>query len=122
MRVNGYTVKHNERMPFHVMEYLEERIESLANRLERTLGEDYDISFSRSRASEACYITIMREDSGYGHKVSFRNHKNVTGSIYDSVKWLSNYDTWTDCKKEFMKEDLPAIIEELLEQEARDAA
>jgi len=113
MRIGVHQLKHNDRVQYSVIEYLEARMESLVTTLEKKLGDEYCTSLERSRGSEAFYLTIENEKTEEIHKVSFRNHGNFADSMYDSAIFLSSYKSWMECKKQFLYVELPKILEEL---------
>ena len=123
MRIGRYVLKHNERVPFHVLEYLQERYEALERYLEKRLDGKFEVSMDFSRQSESAYLTISEEwEPGKGFcdsfEISFRNHNNYAGSNYDESIILSRFETWTDCKKYFLNERLPQILNKLRNDEA----
>jgi len=112
MKIGVHQLKHNERVEYSVIEYLEERMESLVRTSEKKLGDDYCISLDRSGGSEAFYLSIENEVTEEMYKVSFRNHGNFADSMYDSAIFFSLYKNWTECKKHFLNVELPKMLVE----------
>lgn|SRR5690554_6226675 len=117
MRIGKYELENNTRVPFHVIEYLRERYEALERHLEAKYGAEFDISMNYSNQSESAYFTIQQKyvqgEFCESVEVSFRNHDNFAQSNYEKAIFLSQFETWTDCKKHFLKDVLPGIIEKL---------
>lgn len=112
MKIANYKMQHNERLPFFATCYLEERggtLERLLNNKYTNNGK-YEYTISQSRQSEAMYLDVLWDNGEMNSTVSFRNHDNKAGSMYDIVIWLDEFENWTDCKKFFINHALPYLL------------
>lgn len=112
MKVNGKEIKRNHRWNYSEIKYLEARIVSLISGLDK---KGYDVSFDKSRMSEAIYVTIN------GNKVSFRNHDYFSGNLNEHTVWLDQFKTWTEAKNHFNTKIIPTINGEEVEEQKKKA-
>ena len=104
MRINGMELKHDQYLTPSQSEYLDQRFEALENYLNNKY--DYTVSIEKSRQSESRYISIPTTVNGYQttHEISIRNHNTYcaeSGNVHQVI-YLTNYETWTSLKKEFL--------------------
>jgi len=112
MKIANYRMQHNEILPYFATCYLEERGEALERLLNKnyTNNDKYEYTINKSRQSESMYLDVLWDEGEINLTVSFRNHDNKAGSLYDIVIWLNEFKNWTDCKKFFINHALPYLL------------
>lgn len=113
MKVGTYRLLYGGWYPTSVRSYVHKRVEALARKLSKELGEGYDVRFNGAKGSEASYIKIRNKTKGTTYNVSFRNHGDFQEKRYDEAIMLCKFDTWKDVKETFLTDHLPHIRQKL---------
>lgn len=109
MRVGAYKLQYGRWYPESVKTYVHQRVEALSRKLQRELGERYEVRFNSAKGSEASYVRIRNKDKGTKYNISFRNHGDFREKQYDEAIMLCKFETWMDVKETFFADHLPHI-------------
>lgn len=119
MRINGsYELQYGTFYPKSVEKYVHQRVGALGRLLTRKLGDNYGIEVKHSKHSEASYIRIRNKQYSTSHIVTIRNHGNFANAKYDTCVQLHKFETWLECKRNFMSEVLPKILHDIDHEKA----
>lgn len=108
MWIGSYKLERNVRVPEPINDEVKKRVTKLADVLKQKLSSKFTITLKRSTQSEACYLTIRNNEGEY--TISFRNH-DTSASTFDIAIYLSEYRTWDDCERYFMREYISKLSE-----------
>lgn len=112
MWIGSYRLVKNVYSPDYIKEYIHQHVDDLYQKIKCELSDHYTVVLDKSRQSESCYLTIFKDSEQV--RVSFRNHEGMLGS-YDCGVYLWKFKTWHECEKYFVKEMLPMILSETIE-------
>lgn len=113
MRIGPYEIKYEDIVTQSVRNYVHARVEALSRGVSKRIGDKYEVRFYPSATSEAAYIRIRLLDGDVHYMVSFRNHGKYSKQPFDRQVLLSSYDTWLECKHDFLDRILPEVLEEI---------
>lgn len=109
MKVGAYRLQYGGWYPASVKGYVHSRVEALSRKLQKDLGEGYEVRFNGAKGSEASYVKIRNKEHGTSYNISFRNHGDFREKRYDESIMLCKFDTWMDVKDTFFTDHLPHI-------------
>lgn len=113
MKIGTYKLEYGGWYPPTVRQYVQTRVETLAKIVGKNLGSRYEVKVKRAKNSESTYLRIRDRYDNVMTTVCFRNHGNCARSSYDIQVLLYKYDTWSDCKDDFLTNILPGVLAEL---------
>lgn len=113
MKIGTYNIEFGDMTTPTTRKYIQARVEALAKGIQRRIGDKYEVRFYPSSSSESSYIRIRMRDGDVSYMLSFRNHGRFSKQPYDREVLLSDYDTWLECKHDFLERILPEVMEEV---------